>query len=106
MVKTTPGGLVQEDPPPRTPYNWAQIAKDLQNAPMKWHKVFDHDRHTLTVSIRNGDTSALRPEAGFEYRTSKTKWVEEDGKNRRYCSLYLRYNPEKDQTRSNGRRRK
>lgn len=104
MAQTTPGGLVRDDPPRHRPYDWKQISQDLRLVPNEWHKVFDRDKHSYAAAIGDGDIKFLKPEHGFEYATSSTEYkVEEDGIRRRYCTLHLRYNPSKDQTRSNGK---
>lgn len=85
--------LSYEDPPLRGAYDWSAIAVDLEKHPMKWAKVFDLDRQSLAVAIRVRGITALHPDKGFEVRT-RNNTKPEDGP--RTCSMWLRYNPERD----------
>lgn len=84
-----PTGKWKEPPPARvTAYPWKEIAALLRKNPEKWRLIFDKDRTSLTIAIRNGHIAALRPEDGFEVRTTNnTK------EPKRTCSLYMRYVP-------------
>ena len=80
-------------------YDWSAIAEQLRKKPKQWAKVFEQDRDSLVTSIRINGIHALLPTKGFEVRTSNNHHVEIDGKQVRICSLYLRYNPDKDNDR-------
>jgi hypothetical protein len=84
------------DPPPKAEprYDWAGIAKKCRRKPNEWLKVFEQDRQSLFVAIRQGAISALTPEQGFEVTTRNNKRPE-DGP--RTCDLYVRYVPGLDQ---------
>lgn len=57
---------------------------------MKWGKVFEFDRTSIVNAIRQGSVRVLHPSLGFEVRTTNNQRMP------RRCSLYLRYNPEKE----------
>jgi hypothetical protein len=86
-----------EPPPLRGPaYDWEAIARKCRRQPGRWRKVFEQDRFSLAVAIRQGSIAALRPESGFEVRTANTtSWRTGDGP--RMCSMWVRYNPDKEQ---------
>lgn len=90
----------EEPPPPRSRrYDWAAIAEQLRARPLQWAKVFDHDRASLATAIRIKGISALNPDDGFEIKTSNNvRLRDEDGKETRLCTLYVRYNPDKKVT--------
>lgn len=79
-----------KSPPARpTKYDWTKIATQLKRKPGQWALVFEHDRASVANAIRMGSIVAVRPEDGFEVRTSNN-----DTQSRpRTCSLWLRYNP-------------
>lgn len=84
-----------EDPPSRpTRYDWSSIAKQLRRRPTKWAKVFEQDRASLAVALRQGSIRALHPDLGFEFRTSNGT---RDAKPR-MCTLHARYVPENDKS--------
>lgn len=60
---------------------------------MAWGKVFAFDKVSVANAVRQGNVKAVRPDLGFEVRTRNNVRVPE-----RMCSLYLRYNPDKDTT--------
>jgi hypothetical protein len=87
-----------ENPPESrgTQYDWAAIAEKLRRNPMEWAKVFDNDRTSLATAIRIKGIQALHPDKGFEVKTANNiRFMGDDGKEKRRCTLYLRYNPEK-----------
>lgn len=86
---TDPGvnQVVWTNPPTKTNYDWVRIAKRLRAKPGKWAKVFDHDRTSVANAIRQGRVRALRPDEGFEVRTTNN----ERG-TPRMCTMYLRWN--------------
>lgn len=90
--------VVFEDPPDLPRYDWAGIAKKVKARPGRWAKVFDRDRVTQAEAIRNGGVAALRREHGFETRTRNNKRETDPatGKETRWCTLYVRYNPAND----------
>lgn len=84
-----------EDPPQRpTRYDWATIAKQLRRRPGTWAKVYDRDRASLAVALRQGSIKALHPDLGFEFRTSNGTRDEKP----RMCTLHARYVPDNDTT--------
>ena len=90
----------EQPPPPRSKrYDWQAIAAQLRERPMEWAKVFDRDRTSLATAIRISGIQALLPEKGFEVRTSNNvRLRQEDGKELRLCTLYLRYVPSNDRS--------
>lgn len=92
-----------ETPPPtgKNRYNWVVIADQLRAQPLEWGKVFDRDKISVVNAIRQGSVKPLRPDLGFEVRTANN--TRAPG---RMCSLYIRYNPERDTTRKQKKRRK
>src|SRR5262245_34073591 len=88
-------GVTWEEPPivVRTRYDWQAIADQLKERPGEWAKIFERDRTSIVNAIRQGGVRCLAPRLGFEVRTRN---------NERYpvrmCSLYLRYNPERDRS--------
>lgn len=89
--------LSWEDPPPvRRKYDWDAIAAQLESRPGKWAKVFERGPTSTVNAIRQDSVRALTSFRGFEIKTSNN--VREPD---RTCTLYLRYNPDKD-TRRNG----
>ena len=81
-----------ENPPPgRQRYDWAAIAEQLRERPLQWAKIFDQDRASLATAIRINGIQALLPEKGYEVRTANNT-----RETPRTCTMYLRYNPEKD----------
>jgi hypothetical protein len=93
---TKMSGVVWESPPlmSRNRFDWDVIANALRSEPMEWGKVFEEDRTSVVNAIRQGAVKALRPDLGFEVRTRNN--VREPV---RTCTLYMRYNPDKDATR-------
>lgn len=84
--------LTWENPPPkRNKYDWAVIAEQLRDRPGEWAKIFDRDRSSLATAIRIKGIKALHPDKGFEVRTANNT-----RETPRTCTMYLRYNPEKD----------
>ena len=82
-----PTGKWSEPPPARTPaYPWKDIATLLRKNPGRWREVFKEDRTSLTIAIRQGSIAALKPEDGFELRTSNNKKGPP-----RTCTLHMRY---------------
>lgn len=77
-----------EDLPPPTgaTYDWTAIASALKSRPGEWAKVFENDRASLAVAIRQGSVNALRPDLGFESRTRNNVRSP-----RRTCTLYMRW---------------
>lgn len=86
--KATTGRWAEPPPARSTAYPWTEIAALLRKNPGKWRKVFDKDRTSLTIAIRNGNIAALRPDDGFELRTSNNVKGPP-----RTCSLFMRYVP-------------
>lgn len=81
-----------ENPPPsRQRYDWSAIAQQLRERPMQWAKIFDADRASLATAIRIRGIQALLPEKGYEVKTANNT-----RDTPRICTMYLRYNPEKD----------
>lgn len=91
MKQRKTSAVTWEDPPLTTAYDWEAIAEDLRSNPGQWAKVFEQDRTSYVVSIRSGSVRALRPEDGFEVKTRDNKLEPV-----RTCTLYMRYNPEKE----------
>lgn len=88
-----------EDPPTKREgqrYDWESIADQLRKRPGEWGKVFDEDRTSLATSIRIKGIKALHPDKGFEVRTANNTRGHP-----RMCTLYVRYNPDKDKTGGN-----
>lgn len=79
-----------ESPPPvgQGRYDWAVIAEKLKTQPGEWAKVFDGDKTSVVNAIRQGKISVLRPDLGFQVRTSNNTRTPT-----RTCTLYLRYMP-------------
>jgi hypothetical protein len=84
-----------EPPAPsnRAPYDWAAIAEKLRKKPGKWALIFEQDKTSYVVSLRQDGVTALLPSKGFEIRTANNKRTPV-----RVCDLWLRYNPEKDRS--------
>lgn len=82
-----------EEPPPRRDrrYDWRSIAKELEQNPGMWAKVFEKDRASLATAIRIGSITAMQPDRGIEIRTTNN--VREPV---RTCTLWARYVPEQD----------
>lgn len=90
--------LAWEEPPPLRSkrYDWDAIAAQLRKRPYEWAKVFEHDRTSLATAIRINGIQALLPDKGFEVRTSNNRrFRDENGKEQRFCTMHLRFNPEK-----------
>lgn len=84
-----------EDPPESPPkYDWDDIAQKLKRRPNQWAKIFDRDRTSVTVALRNGSIKALQPQMGFVVRTSHGT-----RETPRMCTLHMKYDPELDMTR-------
>lgn len=94
---TQESGLGFSQPPPvRTgKYDWETIAAKAKASPGEWFKVFDEDGHSFSVTIRSGKNGSLPPAHGFE-ATTRQNHFNSDG--RRVCALWVRYNPDKDET--------
>lgn len=84
---------VWDDPPPKRKgrYDWDSLSQTLRDNPMKWRKVFEKDRTSIAVALRQGSIRVLAPDLGYEVRTGNNVRGEP-----RTCTLWLRYNPEKD----------
>lgn len=85
--------VVWKDPPPQRTrrYDWESIAKKLRRRPNQWALVFDDDKASIATALRAGAVRVLTPSKGFEVRTANNVREPE-----RRCSMWLRYNPEKD----------
>lgn len=105
-MSTSKSGLVRETPSEKKRYDWQAIASELEADPGEWYKVYDKDRHSLVIAIRNHDIKALLPENGFESMTRNNNRgsPQSDPPVPRTCTLYLRYMPEKDQRRATGKK--
>lgn len=88
-------GVEWETPPPtgKNRYDWLAIGAQLRAQPMTWGKIFDHDRTSVANAIRQGGVRNMHPDQGFEVRTSNNVRAPV-----RMCTMYLRYNPDKDQS--------
>jgi len=64
------------------------IAAKLKTQPGEWAKVFDTDKTSIVNAIRQGNVKAIRPEDGFQIRTTNNV-----RRPVRTCSLYMRYVP-------------
>jgi hypothetical protein len=91
-----PGEMAWEaPPPPRSGFDWPDIARTLRANPNQWLKVFDEGPVSVVNAIRQAKIMALTPihrpgraEEGFEVRTrNNTNTLP------RYCTLYLRWVP-------------
>lgn len=79
-----------EPPPTReVKYDWESIASRLLRKPGEWALVYEHDKQTYAVAIRNNKIAALKREKGFESKTANNNNTD------RTCSLWVRFNPEK-----------
>lgn len=83
-------------PPPGTPYDWANVAAAVRARPGEWLQVFENDKHSYQVAIRSGSIKALRPADGYETKTANTRWKTDGDKRRRFCTMWVRYNPDLD----------
>lgn len=83
------------DPPPLAPkHDWPQLARVLRSKPMRWRK-FERERATVPNAIRQGKIPSVSSERGFEIETRNNI---RSSIGPRTCTLYIRYNPDKDQT--------
>ena len=80
-------------------YDWEKIAALLKTEPGKWARIFDKDRVSVVNAIRQGSVQAVRPDLGFQVRTTNNDRQAVP----RTCTLYMRYDPDRDTTK---RRRK
>jgi hypothetical protein len=88
---TEPEPVIWETPPERPyRYPWEQIAEQLRARPMEWAKIFEQDRTSVVVAIRQGSITWVHPDLGFDVRTARNT-----RQGTRRCDLYLRYNPER-----------
>jgi hypothetical protein len=79
-----------EEPPARPPqYDWAAIAESLKARPNQWAKIWDKDRSSVVVAVRQGSILAVHPSLGFETRTTNNTLDTP-----RTCTLYMRWNPD------------
>lgn len=79
-----------QDPAGPLRYRWDAIARELREHPMTWARVFEQDRTSLVVAVRQGAIVAVHPRRGYETQTRRN--VREPGEPRR-CDLYMRFNP-------------
>lgn len=80
-----------DEPPARpTKYDWHRIAAQLRQRPMAWALIYQLDRRSVWVAIKQGSISAVHPDLGFETTTSNNQF-DENGK--RLCTLHMRFNP-------------
>jgi hypothetical protein len=100
MSETKQDTVEFEEPPPRRTqrYDWDAIAKQLRRKPMRWAKVFDKDKTSIATAIRIDGIKALRADKGFEVTTSNNDRGNPEEDIPRTCTMYLRYNPEKDRS--------
>lgn len=87
--KNPPAGMAWESPPGEKP-DWAAVASTLRARPMEWLKVFVAGRESWANALGRGRIRALRPDLGFEFRTTHNT-----RDHPRTCTLYARWNPEK-----------
>jgi hypothetical protein len=100
MSKQKQDTVAWEKPPvPRdTQYDWAASAGQWRARPGEWAKVFDRDRTSLANAIRINGIKDLLPSHGFEVQTANNRRVDPELGDRRSCTMFLRYNPDKDTT--------
>jgi len=79
-----------EQPPEGATYDWTAIANQLRENPLKWAKVFEKDRVSVSNAVRQGSVMAVHPDLGFEVRTANNTREPP-----RTCTLYLRWNPDR-----------
>jgi hypothetical protein len=77
--------------PSRQVYDWDAIAEDAMTHPMRWGLVFDHGRVSVANAIRQDNIKAVTSDQGFEVKTENNTRDPV-----RMCTLWLRYNPDKD----------
>lgn len=97
-MSTAKAGIKFGTPPQgreRAPYDWSKIAKKCKANPGEWLLIFTEDKTSYVTAIRINGIKALRPGDGFEVRTRNNKRGTP-----RTCELWLRYNPEKDRSKT------
>lgn len=86
----TLAGVEWRDPPPRTKYDWAKIAKRMRQRPMKWLLIFEQDFTHKVNAVNAGKVPDVHPDLGFQTRTANNK-----RSSPRTCDLYMRFNPDR-----------
>lgn len=84
---------VKWEAPPDRPkqYPWAAIAAELRKHPGEWALIFEGDRSSVVIAIRQGAVGDVHPDLGFETSTRNNKRGTP-----RTCDLYMRYNPDRE----------
>jgi hypothetical protein len=85
---------IWDSPPPKTAFDWDQIAQDLRGKPMEWVQFKDRVKVSVVNALRQGSVPILHPDLGFQVEQRNTVKVPRPPT----CNLWLRYNP--DQVRS------
>lgn len=85
-----------DGPPNRFRYDWEPIVAFGKAHPGKWFKPDVTFKYSIVGALQRGNNRLLPPDE-WDVKTQDTHWGLIDGK--RYCSLVLRYNPEKKKAR-------
>jgi hypothetical protein len=79
----------------RGKYDWVAIAERCKAQPGEWLLVFEGDRRSIAVAVREQSVTTVTADKGFESTTRNNKAKEVPP----VCDLYLRYVPANDQSR-------
>lgn len=79
----------------RGKYNWEAIAERCKAQPEEWLLVYEQDRRSIAVAVRQQSVTKMTEAAGFEVTTRNNKTDVEPN----VCDLWVRYVPAKDQSR-------
>jgi hypothetical protein len=88
-TKKAPVGMSWSSPPDDKP-DWAAVASALRTRPNEWLRVYVHGRESWANAMSRGRIRALRPDLGFEFRTT-----DNTRDYPRTCTLYARFNPDR-----------
>lgn len=78
----------------RGKYNWEEIAARCKAQPGEWLLVYEQDRRSIAVAVRQQSVTTMAADKGFESTTRNNKGDAEPP----LCDLWVRYVRAQDQT--------
>lgn len=92
----TPADGVAWGEPPEVPDkpDWKRLAKLLRKNPGRWRLVYENGPNSWRTAVAMNKITAVRRDLGYEIRTTDNKREAP-----RTCTLYMRYNPDFDESR-------
>lgn len=81
-------------PPARGKYDWEYIYELIRSRPGAWLRLVEGGKISTYNAVTGGRVTTFTPEMGVEMMTRNNQYKVRP----RTCDIYVRYNPEKDQS--------